>query len=85
MVGVTAYRKKKINTTGLRNFYLLELQALNFHTTTHQNEPFFIINLESDALDNALPTTILQSQPKLGENRIGPPRGLLPGDTSDKG
>ncbi|RHZ70316.1 hypothetical protein CDV55_107039 [Aspergillus turcosus] len=43
-----------------------ELHSLNFHTTSHQNEPFFTTKLDSDLLEHALPSTILQSQPRLG-------------------
>ncbi|GIJ90533.1 hypothetical protein Asppvi_009490 [Aspergillus pseudoviridinutans] len=42
-----------------------ELHSLNFHTTTYQNEPFYITRLDSDELEHALPSTILQSQPRL--------------------
>ncbi|GAQ11816.1 hypothetical protein ALT_9137 [Aspergillus lentulus] len=42
-----------------------ELHSLNFHTTTHQNEPFYRTMLDSDVLEHALPCTILQSQPRL--------------------
>ncbi|KAL5366660.1 hypothetical protein BJX96DRAFT_182967 [Aspergillus floccosus] len=42
-----------------------ELDSLNFHKTTFQNEPFLKMPLEMDILDHALPTTILQSQPRL--------------------
>jgi 2-polyprenyl-6-methoxyphenol hydroxylase-like FAD-dependent oxidoreductase len=47
--------------------YLVELHSLNFHTTTHQNEPFYRTMLDSDVLEHALPSTILQSQPRLGK------------------
>ncbi|KAF7125583.1 hypothetical protein CNMCM5793_001800 [Aspergillus hiratsukae] len=42
-----------------------ELHSLNFHTTTYQNEPFYRTMLDSDLLEHALPSTILQSQPRL--------------------
>ncbi|GKZ33621.1 hypothetical protein AbraIFM66950_003530 [Aspergillus brasiliensis] len=42
-----------------------ELNSLNFHKTNFQNEPFLKIPLERDILEHALPTTILQSQPRL--------------------
>jgi hypothetical protein len=45
---------------------LVELHSLNFHTTTYQNEPFYKTMLDFDALEHALPSTILQSQPRLG-------------------
>lgn len=47
--------------------YLVELHSLNFHTTIYQNEPFYRIMLDSDTLGHALPSTILQSQPRLGK------------------
>ncbi|KAL2855330.1 hypothetical protein BJY01DRAFT_243298 [Aspergillus pseudoustus] len=42
-----------------------ELDSLNFHKSTILNEPFLKIPLEMDTLEHALPTTILQSQPRL--------------------
>ncbi|KAL4816724.1 hypothetical protein BDW67DRAFT_175337 [Aspergillus spinulosporus] len=42
-----------------------QLDSLNFHKSTILNEPFLMIPLEVDTLEHALPTTILQSQPRL--------------------
>lgn len=46
---------------------LTELDSLNFHDTTILNEPFLKIPIDADVLEHALPTTILQSQPRLGK------------------
>ncbi|KAJ5307066.1 hypothetical protein PENANT_c003G03271 [Penicillium antarcticum] len=42
-----------------------ELHALNFHQTNFQNPPFMVIDLDNDMMEHALPSTILQSQPRL--------------------
>ncbi|KAL3466165.1 hypothetical protein BJX64DRAFT_284744 [Aspergillus heterothallicus] len=42
-----------------------ELGSLNFHKSTILNDPFLTIPLKTDILEHALPTTILQSQPRL--------------------
>ncbi|KAJ5629925.1 hypothetical protein N7528_003582 [Penicillium herquei] len=42
-----------------------ELESLNFHTTTISNEPWLKLPLTVDNMEHALPTTILQSQPRL--------------------
>ncbi|KAJ5697358.1 hypothetical protein N7488_011042 [Penicillium malachiteum] len=42
-----------------------ELESLNFRTTTISNEPCLKLLLTVDNMEHALPTTILQSQPRL--------------------
>ncbi|OGE56992.1 hypothetical protein PENARI_c002G06628 [Penicillium arizonense] len=42
-----------------------ELRAIHFHQTNIQNRPFLTLNLDEDMMQHALPSTILQSQPRL--------------------
>ncbi|KAJ6133739.1 hypothetical protein N7523_000061 [Penicillium sp. IBT 18751x] len=42
-----------------------ELRAINFHQTSIQNDAFLVVDLDNDMLEHALPSTILQSQPRL--------------------
>ncbi|KAJ5586358.1 hypothetical protein N7450_006145 [Penicillium hetheringtonii] len=42
-----------------------ELGCLNFHQTTFQNRPSLTLDLNQDMMQHALPSTILQSQPRL--------------------
>lgn len=43
-----------------------ELRAINFHQTSFQNQPFLAFDFDNDMMEHALPSTILQSQPRLG-------------------
>lgn len=61
---------EKFSMHRLTHLSSAELDSLNFHTTSPQNEPFFVVNLELDMMQHALPNTILQSQPKLGERQL---------------
>ncbi|KAJ9320549.1 hypothetical protein DTO027B5_3003 [Paecilomyces variotii] len=50
---------KRINWIGQ------ELRYINFHDTKIQNKPFLSIHLDYDMMEHVLPSTILQSQPRL--------------------
>lgn len=48
----------------------IELQAVNFHTTSIVNKPFHALDVQRDSLQQAVPTGVLQIQPALGTSNM---------------